>query len=107
MMQRKPTGPGAAALVAAGVGVFVIGMLTTLAEASPAISSALAWVRGAGPLSGKTGAGVIVWLVTWIVLHAAWKDKNPDLGRTFSWALTLIVAGFVFTFPLFFGLFAH
>ncbi len=107
MMQRKPAGPGAAALVAAGVGIFVIGLMTTLAEPLPALKNALAWYNPAGPLSGKTGVGVIVWLLTWVVLHAAWKNKNPDLGRAFGWALSLVAVGFVLTFPLFYEIFTR
>ena len=33
-----PSGPGAAAILAAGIGAFVLGLLTTLNKASAAIS---------------------------------------------------------------------
>ncbi len=106
MMERKLTGPGAAAMVAAGIGTLVIGLATSLAEASAGLGKALAWYGPTGPLSGKTGAGVIAWLLAWIVLHAAWKNKNVELGRAFRWTLALVALGFLLTFPPVFEIFA-
>jgi len=105
-MEHKATGPGAAAMIAAGVGTFVIGLATSLAEASTGLRNALAWYGPTGPLSGKTGVGVIAWLLAWIVLHAAWKNKNIDLGRAFGWTLALVALGFLLTFPPVFEIFA-
>jgi hypothetical protein len=84
----KPTGPGAAAALAAGLGVFVIGLITSLAEASASLKNSLAWYTPVGPLSGKMGVGVLAWLVAWIVLHNAWKTKPVNFGQTFRWTLT-------------------
>lgn len=106
-MQRKPSGAGVAAITAAGVGTFTIGLVTSLAELSAGLKNALNWYNPAGPLSGKTGVGIIVWLAGWVVLHAAWKGKNMDLGRAFRWTLVLLVLGFVLTFPLVFEAFAR
>lgn len=103
---RKPTGVGAAVLVAAGLGTFVIGLMTSLAELSEGLKNALNWYNPAGPLSGKTGTGVIVWLVAWIILHTAWKNKDVNLNRVFGWAMALIIVGFLLTFPPVFELFA-
>ncbi len=106
MQSSKPTGPGAAAVVAAGIGVFTIGLMTTLAAASPSFASSLNWYNPSGPLSGKIGVGVVVWLLAWVILHAAWKSKNVDFGRAFNGALALVILGFLLTFPPFFDLFA-
>jgi hypothetical protein len=103
---RKPSGPAAAALVAAGVGVFVTGLLTTLAEVSPALRGSLNWWNPAGPLSGKTGVGIIVWLVAWVVLHAMYKQRDVALARPLLWTWILIALGFLGTFPPFFEAFA-
>jgi hypothetical protein len=99
MSPSKPTGPAAAALVAAGVGTFVIGLMTSLAAASAGLRNALAWYGPAGPLSGKTGVGLIAWLLAWIILHSAWRGREANLGRAFMWAIVLIAAGFLLTFP--------
>jgi hypothetical protein len=73
MQSSKPTGPGAAAVVAAGVGTFTIGLMTSLAEASAGLSKSLNWYNPSGPLSGKIGVAVVAWLLAWVILHAAWK----------------------------------
>lgn len=99
MNPSKPTGPAAAALVAAGVGTFVIGLMTTLAAAFPGLRNALVWYSPSGPLSGKTGVGLIAWLLAWIILHSAWRAREANLARAFTWAIVLIVAGFLLTFP--------
>lgn len=103
----KPTGPAAAAVMSAGIGTFFIGLMATLAEAFPGLRNALNWYNPSGPLSGKTGVSVIVWLLAWIILHAAWKGKERNLGRAFTWALVLIAAGFLLTFPPVFEAFAE
>jgi hypothetical protein len=104
---RQPNGAGAAALLAAAIGVFVIGFMTTLASASPGFANSLAWITSVGPLSGKTGVGVIVWLVSWVFLHNRYKDVDMDLGRALRWTGILILLGWLGTFPIFYEMFAH
>ena len=50
----KPFGPVAAVFLAAGIGALVLGILTTVAEASEDFKSALEWAKSVGSLSGKT-----------------------------------------------------
>jgi hypothetical protein len=99
------TGPAAAAFVAAGIGSIILGLLTTLAEAFPAVSNALNWWHPAGPLSGKTGLAVILWLASWIVLHLAWRRREVGIAKAFTAALVLIVLGLLGTFPVFYKMF--
>jgi hypothetical protein len=103
----QPNGAGAAALLAAGIGVFATGLMTTLAEASPAWGNALNWWNPVGPLSGKTGVGVIVWLIAWAALHARYRHADVTLDRALTWTWILILMGFLGTFPTFFGLFVR
>lgn len=93
------TGPAAAALVASGIGTLVIGLMTTGAVISEGLNNFLNWWNPAGPLTGKTGVGVIVWLISWIVTHTLWKDRDSDLGRAFTITLILIGLGVLLTFP--------
>ena len=68
---RVATGVAAAAFLSGGIGCFVIGLLTTLTE-SPALvnlKNALNWSNPVGPLSGKTGVGVIAFLLSWAIAH--------------------------------------
>ncbi len=93
------TGPAAAALIASGIGSLTIGLLTTGAVLSAGLKSALNWWGPAGPLTGKTGVGVIVWLLSWVLLNSLWKDKDYELGKAFVITLLLIGLGVLFTFP--------
>ena len=98
-------GKAAAALLAGGIGAFVMGLVTTLSEASSSFGSALNWYKPAGPLSGKTTVAVIVWLIAWAVLGNQWKDKDVDFDKISMIALVLLLLGILGTFPPFFELF--
>ena len=105
---RVATGVAAAAFLAGGIGCFVIGLLTTLTE-SPALvglKNALNWSNPVGPLSGKTGVGVIAFLLAWAIAHVMLKDKDVNLKTYVLAAAVLTGLGFLLTFPPFFDLFA-
>ncbi|HEU4354971.1 MAG TPA: hypothetical protein VFT27_05230 [Actinomycetota bacterium] len=104
-LEPRPDGPAAAAMLAAGIGVFTLGLLTTLSEASTAVHDWLeAWDfdQGVGPLAGKTTLTVIVWLVSWIVLAVVLWKKEVRLKAWFWVSVVLGVLGFLGTFPPFF-----
>lgn len=98
-VKEIPTGPAAAAMIASGLGALTIGLLTTGSVIITGLKDALNWWSPAGALTGKSGVGVIVWLVSWIVMNALWKDKESDLGKAFVITLVLIGLGLLFTFP--------
>jgi hypothetical protein len=105
----KPDGPAAAAMIAAGLGVFALGLLTTLAAAYEEVGEFLAefdFVDGVGPLAGKTILAVIVWAVAWLILGVAWRGKDSNLRRMFALGLFLGILGAIGTFPPFFEAFA-
>jgi hypothetical protein len=97
--RRTPNGPAAAALIASGIGILVIGLMTTSAALSVQLKNALSWYDPAGPLSGKTGVGVLVWLISWAVLHRSLAEKDLALRRVFAWTLVLIALGLILVFP--------
>jgi len=103
---EKPNGLAAAAILSAGVGVFTIGLMTTLNDVSSTLSSKLIWVGPVGPLSGKTGVGVIVWLIAWGILHSMYKGREVEFGRFMRWSWILVLLGFLLTFPPAFELIA-
>lgn len=102
----KPFGPVAAAFLAAGIGSIVLGLLTTIAEASATFADKLNWYNPVGPLSGKTLIAVIVFAASWLVLHFVLRRKEPAQGVVFWVTGLLAVSGFLLTFPKFFDLFA-
>ncbi len=99
-------GASAAAILAGGIGLFVFGLVTTTAENIPAWLNALAWSKPVGALMGKTILGLIGWIIAWVVLGIAWKDKEVNLRPVLWAAAILTVAGLLMTFPPFFDLFS-
>ena len=108
-LDERPDGPGAAVMMAAGIGIFVLGLFTLLSEASIPIHDwleSLEFGRGVGPLAGKTINGTICFSAAWIILGMAWRTKELDLRRWFWIALALGVIGAVLMFPPVFQAFA-
>jgi hypothetical protein len=107
-LAEKPDGPGAAAMIAAGIGIFVLGLLTTTAVISGTVKSFLLWWewgQGVGPLAGKSTIAVLAWLISWAILYALWRHKDVVLKTAFYIGLTLGILGAIGTFPTFFELF--
>jgi hypothetical protein len=102
---EPPSGPAAALILAGGIGVFCMGLVTTLGEASTGIADGLQWNDRVGPLSGKTLITVIVFAVAWALLTALWRRANPPLRSITIASVALIVLGLVGTFPTFFQVF--
>ena len=103
--EKIPIGAAAAAFLAGGIGSLLIGLMTTGAVLSVGLKNALNWWNPVGPLSGKTGVGVIVWGISFIILHTIWKDKEVDFNKVFIVTLALISLGFLLTFPPVFEIF--
>jgi hypothetical protein len=102
----RPFGPAAAVLLAAGLGIFVLGLLTTLSEASTGIADGLQWNDRVGPLSGKTIIASCVFFCAWGLLTAALRRSEPP-WKTIVYATGILVAlGLLLTFPTFFQAFA-
>ena len=101
-----PDGPFAAALVAAGIGAFSLGLLTTLAETNAGIRNFLNFYDPVGPLAGKTTYAIALYLVAWLLLHLAWRQRDGALRGAVTLFVVLTLLGFLGTFPIFFLLFA-
>lgn len=98
----KPDGPAAAAIVAAGIGIFVLGLLAVLSEANVAIHDWLeSWEfdRGVGPLAGKTTVAAIAWAVSWAILALIWRKRDVSMRAWFTVAVVLGILGAIGTFP--------
>lgn len=107
-LTEKPDGPGAAAMISAGFGIFVLGFLTTGAVISSGLKSFLLWWewgQGVGPLAGKSTIAMIAWIVSWVILYLLWRNKDVVLKTAFYIGLGLGILGAIGTFPTFFELF--
>jgi len=103
--QSENNGSIVAAMLAAGIGCFVLGLMICLAEGSKAIGNMLNFYGPVGPLSGKTIVAIVVWLIAWAVLSSKWKDQSADFGKIYNVTLILVCLGLLGSFPLFFDIF--
>jgi hypothetical protein len=103
---ERPFGQVAAVFLAAGIGSLVLGILTTLAEASGDLKSWLEWSKSVGSLSGKTIIATIVFFVSWAILAAVLRRKDLKHGPVYILTALLVGIGLVLTFPTFFQAFA-
>lgn len=88
-----------ASMIASGIGAVTLGLVIILAEANAAFKDAMAWVKPVGPLSGKTTVAVIVFFLSWVVLHYVFKRKAISLNTAFIVTLVLLALGLLLTFP--------
>ena len=105
----KPDGPGAAMVISAGIGLFVLGFLTILAEVSKGANTWLAtwqWGQGVGALAGKTTISSLVYVVSLAAMWAMWRNKDVNIKNAFYIGLALGILGALGTFPTFFQMFA-
>jgi hypothetical protein len=101
---RRPSGPAAAVVLAAGLASFALGLLSVLTAANPSVSSALTLSERVGDLSGVTTVAATVFFAAWTLLAIAWRRANPPLQRIAAVAAVLIALGLLGTFPPFFNL---
>jgi CHASE2 domain-containing sensor protein len=99
-------GWAAAALLAVGAGAFVLGVVTTLNEASTGFSDFLAFDNEVGPLSGKTVIAAIAYGVSLVGLGLLWRGRQIPLRPVLVTAVVLLLLGLLGTFPPFFEAFA-
>lgn len=95
-------GAAMAAVLASAIGSFAMGTFVLLNEAGLFGSPAL--YAPAGGVTGRTTFATTVWLMAWGVLHARWRSREVAPGPVFTWALVLIAAAVLATFPPMWGL---
>ena len=96
-------GAAMAAFLAAAIGAFAIGFVVILNEAG--LFAAPALYAPAGGVTGRTALGTVIWLVSWAVLHVAWKDRAIESRAIVTLGGVLIALGILFTLPPVWGLF--
>ncbi len=92
-------GSGAAAILAAGVGAFALGVMAVAGDKSMAVKSAMIFYKPTGPLSGVTTVAILIWLGCWGVLEWRWRKRSVAAGRVCLVALVLLGVGVLLTFP--------
>jgi hypothetical protein len=77
-----------------------------LCEASAGLKDLLTFFEPAGSLSGKATVASLVWLASWLALHASLRTSTVELRPCLRIVSVLVAVAFVATFPPFFKLFA-
>src|SRR5262245_24880164 len=84
-----PSGIAVAALMGAVIGMLTLAVVNVFTAASPTFT---AWVHGIGklwmpgaerigPYSGKETLSAVAWLLSWALLHAGLRTREPNLSR--------------------------
>lgn len=105
--KKSNKGFAMAAILSGAIGCFVLGAAIVLAQYSPVVKTFLTWSKPVGPLAGKTGVGIIAWLVSFFILIPLWKDKPVNEQSIMKISYILLILAFLFSFPTFFELFGH
>jgi hypothetical protein len=92
-------GPGAAAILAAGIGSAALGVFALSNDAIPAVNHFFTFYHPTGGLSGITTCAVIVWLVAWFILSRAWSGQTVAMAKVNLASFALLAVGVLLTFP--------
>ncbi len=104
--EKALDGALAAALIAVGIGVLTLGVVTSAAEAALGFKDWLKWDESVGPLSGKSSLALIAWAVSWPMLHLALFRRDGLLTMALVISGILILLGMIGIFPPVFESFA-
>ena len=94
-----PNGSGAAAILSAGIGAFMVGFLAIAADKSAFLKSLFVFYKPTGPLSGVSTSAILVWLIAWGILEGCWRNRTVALARINAVALLLLGLSLLLTFP--------
>jgi integral membrane sensor domain MASE1 len=92
-------GPGAAAILAAGIGSLALSLLAIVGDKFPAAKSMLVFYKPTGVLSGVTTVAIVIWLGAWGGLEIRWRKRTVALGMVSWLALGMLVLSILLTFP--------
>lgn len=97
--EKVPDGPLAAALLAAGLGILALGIVTSAAEAALGFKDWLTWDDTVGPLSGKTSIALIAWAASWPLFHFALFRRDGVLQVAVAVSFIMFILGMIGIFP--------
>lgn len=94
-----PNGGGAAAVLAAGIGSFLLSVFAILGDQSAFFKKLFVFYKPTGPLSGVATCAIIIWLLVWLILHRRWQRRMLAMRRVSTAALVLLILALLLTFP--------
>jgi len=97
-------GPAAAAILAAGIGCFAVGLFALIGDAFPTAARLFTFYGPTGPLSGVTTSAIVVWLASWLALESNWRHQSVIMAKVNIAAFILLALSLLLTFPPFMDL---
>jgi hypothetical protein len=94
-----PNGSGAAAILSAGIGSFMLAFFAIAADKSVFLKKLFVFYKPTGPLSGVTILAILIWLIAWGILEGRWRNRTVALGCINAVALLLLGLSLLLTFP--------
>jgi integral membrane sensor domain MASE1 len=95
----QTNGAGAAAVLAAGIGSFLLAVFAIIGDKSTAAKSFFVFSKPTGPLSGVTTSAAVLWTAIWILLHLRWRSRSVQLARINAISIALLILAVLLTFP--------
>ena len=103
----RPTGPAAAAVVAAGLGALTLGGATLLAAALVPFDQGLVdagrlFLPGGahlGRFGGQQLLALVAWLAGWALLHRRWRARQVSLTATAAVLVVCVVVATLLMWP--------
>jgi hypothetical protein len=92
-------GSGAAAILAAGIGAFMLAFFSIAADKSAFLKNLFIFYKPTGPLSGVTTSAILLWLMAWGILEWRWRNRAVALRLINAIALELLGLSLLLTFP--------
>ena len=97
-----PTGTFVAALLAAMIGLLVLGAVNIYSIVDAGFNKAITLNAGIGPYSGKEVFWLTGWFLSWIILHFAVRKKTLNLRKWFGvFMVGMLVATLLVWPPIF------
>jgi hypothetical protein len=94
-----PSGAGAAAILAAGIGACLLALFAILGDKVPSLKSFFTFSKPTGPLSGVTTCAIAAWMIAWAVFHVWWRRREVAMRPVAIAALALLFLSLLLTFP--------
>ena len=94
-----PNGSGAAAILGAAIGSFVLAIIAFAGDKSVPIKNSLNFYKPTGPLSGVTTVAVVVWFLVWGLLEWRWGRRTVAMSRINRVSLAMLALSILLTFP--------
>ncbi len=96
---KIPSGVAVAALLAAVIGLLVLGVVNIWSDVSTPFKDAITLNKGIGPYSGKEVFLLAGWLVSWVGLHFVLRKRELNVKKWFGIAMGLLLVAVLLVWP--------